>query len=332
MGLDQTQPSVSELSSALKQFKGLTRKSALGDLLEIMGENVYDDAGSLNLGDTKIVVSADGIVDSLVKDDPWLAGFYSVVVNVNDIVAKGARPLGYVHVLSSSSPNLRLQIVKGIKYGLDKYGLKFLKGHTHPDTPYDAVDAAVIGVSHSFISSATAKLNDSIIIAVDVEGKPGSKGWVKTFDSVQSKTRKQVLTRLEAPMQLAEKNLVHTSKDVSGPGVIGTIAMLCESSHVGAQINIESIPKPENISLQEWLVTYPSIGFVFTTDKPEECIMLLRKHGLTANVVGSILKKRIIQISYKGQVETLFNLEKESIFGLKKKNTKAKTAKLEKEE
>lgn len=314
----QTQPSISELSSALRQFKGLQRKAALGNLLEIMGENVYDDAGALDVGDLKIVVSADGIVDSLVRDDPWLAGFYSVVVNVNDIVAKGARPLGYVHVLSSGSPNLRLEIVKGIKYGTEKYGLKFLKGHTHPDTPYDAVDAAVIGVSHGFISSANAKPGDSIIVALDIDGKPGLKGWVKTFDSVQMKTKKQVLTRLEAPIQLAEKQLIHTCKDISGPGVVGTVAMLCESSHVGASINIENIPKPENISLQEWLVTYPSIGFIFTTDKPKECIELLKKHELTANIVGTVLEKMTVQISYQKQTETLFDLEKESIFGLKK--------------
>ncbi len=319
MEQEQTQPSISELANILKHFKGLTRKAALGDLLEVMEENVYDDAGALEVGDIKIVASADGIVDSLVRDDPWLAGFYSVVVNVNDIIAKGGRPLGYVHVISSSSPSLRLQIVKGIKYGIDKYGLKFLKGHTHPDTSYDAVDAAVIGVTHNFISSATAKPNDAIIIAVDLEGKPGSKGWVKTFDTVQLKTRTAVLTRLEAPIQLAEKKLVHTCKDVSGPGIIGTIVMLCESSHVGASINIENIPKPENISLKEWLVTYPSIGFVFTTDKPQECIKLLKKQGLTANTVGTISEKRTIQIFYRGQAETLFDLEKDSIFGLKKK-------------
>ena len=314
----------------LREFRGITRKSALGDLLPILEENVYDDAGVFEVGNFKVVVSADGIVEGLVRDDPWLAGFYSVVVNVNDLVAKGARPLGYVHVLSSSSPSIRRQIVKGIKHGIDKYGLKFLKGHTHPDTSYDAIDAAVVGVAQNVLSSATAKPNDSLLVAVDLEGNFGLKNWVKTFDSVLLKTSKQVMTRLEAIIQIAEKKLAHACRDISGPGVIGTIGMLCESSRVGASIIIDKIPKPKNIDMPTWLMTYPSTGFVLTTDRLQECIELLRKHGLTANAVGTTSEKRVIRVFYRGQAEMFMNLEMESIFGLREENTtEAKAEKIE---
>jgi len=316
----QNQPPISELLNALRQYKGITRKSALGELLPIVGESVYDDAGVLEIGDVKVVVSTDGIVEGLVRDDPWLAGFYSVVVNVNDVVAKGARPLGYAHVLSSRSPSVRRQIVNGIKHGIDKYGLKFLKAHTHPDTSYDAVDAAVIGIARNIISSATAKPNDSLIVTFDLDGNFGLKSWVKTFDSVMFKTKEQVLTRLEAIIHIAEKKLAHACRDISGPGIVGTIGMLCESSRVGATINLDAIPKPESLALEDWLLTYPSTGFVLTTDRPKECIELLRSGELSANVVGAILQTKTIQISCQGQVETFMNLEKESIFGLKEQN------------
>jgi RimJ/RimL family protein N-acetyltransferase len=95
--------------------------------------------------------------------------------------------------------------------------------------------------------------------------------------------------------------------------------MLCESSHVGASIQIDSIPKPEDLDILDWLMTYPSIGFVLATDTPQKCLSLLRKHGLTADVAGKITKTKTIQISYQGQDETFMNLEKESIFGLGKK-------------
>ena len=306
---------IAELLNALKEFKGITRKSVLGELFPILGEKVYDDAGVIEIGDFKVVVSADGIVADLVREDPWLAGFYSVVVNVNDVVAKGARPLGYAHVLASSSSNIRRQIVSGIKQGIQKYGLQFLKGHTHPDTSYDAVDAAVVGVAHNVLSSATAKPNDSLIIALDLEGKSGSKSWVKTFDSVMFKSSDQVLNRLEAIVHVAEKKLAHACRDISGPGIVGTIAMLCESSRVGASIQIDNIPKPQGFNMSDWLMTYPSIGFVLATDRPQKCLSLLTEHGLTANVAGKITKTRTIQISYQGQIETFMNLEKESIFG-----------------
>lgn len=322
----QSPVELSNLLDELRKFKGITRKSTLGELLPILGENVYDDAGVLEIGGAKVVVSADGIVEGLVRDDPWLAGFYSVVVNVNDVVAKGALPLGYAHVLSSSSSSVRRQIVKGIKEGIEKYGLKFLKGHTHPDTSYDAVDASVIGISHQILlSSANAKPSDTIIVAIDLDGNFGSKSWVKTFDSIMFKTREQVLTRLEAIIQIAERKMARACRDISGPGVLGTVAMLCESSSVGASIIIERIPKPRNIKIQDWLMTYPSTGFVLTTNKPKECIELLEKHGLAAAKIGTTTRERTIQLSHKGRTATFMNFEKESVFGFKKENNVQRT-------
>jgi hypothetical protein len=302
----------------VKNFKGITRKSALGKLLPILGEDIYDDAGVLELGETKIVVSTDGIVEDLVRDDPWLAGFYSVVVNVNDVVAKGARPLGYTSVLSSSSNETRLKVVQGIKHGIEKYRLKFLKGHTHPDTSFDAIDASVVGTAKNVLSSATAKVGDHFIVAIDLNGKFGVKGWVRAFDSVLTKSSKEVLARLEAIIQIADEKLANACRDISGPGIIGTIAMLCESSRVGCKIDLSTIPKPSSLDLQEWLITYPSTGFVLSTGQTERCAQVLQEHGLTANSVGRVIKEKVIQVSYQGQNETFMKLDEESIFGLKR--------------
>jgi len=310
-------PTITELLSTLREFKGIRRKSALVDLLQIMGDNAYEDAGVLDLGHSKIVVSTDGIVEDLVRDDPWLAGFYSVVVNVNDVIARGAQPLGYASILSSNSANTRQLVAEGIKYGMEKYGLKFLKGHTHPDTSYDAIDAAVIGVAKNILSSATAKPGDSLVLAIDLDGNPGSKGWVKTFDSLRTRTKEQVMTRLEGIIDIAEQKFANACKDVSGPGLIGTIAMLCESSHVGAAIIVDNIPVPGKLDLRDWLTTYPSEGFVFSTDRPNECARLLEKRELTANTIGKINRTRKLLISYRGQTATFINFRKESIFGFK---------------
>jgi hypothetical protein len=312
------QATLTTLLDFVKNFKGIARKSALGELLPVLGENMYDDAGVLEVGETKIVVSTDGIVEDLVREDPWLAGFYSVVVNVNDVVAKGARPLGYTSVLSSDSSETRLKVVQGIKHGIEKYRLKFLKGHTHPDTSFSAIDAAVVGTAKNVLSSATARVRDSLIVAIDLNGKFGVKGWVRAFDSVLAKSSREVLARLEAIIQIANEKLANACRDISGPGIIGTIAMLCESSRVGCKIDLHTIPKPSNLDLQEWLITYPSTGFVLSTSQPEECLQILREHELTANLVGDITEEKTVKISYQGQSETFMKLDEESIFGLKR--------------
>lgn len=307
---------LADLVAKLRSFDGLTRKAALGEILEIFEEKSYDDAGFLDFGDFKIVVSCDGIVENFVKNEPFLAGYYSVLVNVNDVVAKGARPLGIVSIISSSSSKVRRKVAEGIKEGLKKYAIRLLKGHLHPDTSYDAVDAAAIGVAHSILPSTDAKAGDSLIVAVDLDGKYSSKGWLKTFDSTTMKSNREVSHRLNSMIEIAEKKLAHAARDISGPSVVGTIAMLCESSKVGAEIDLEKVPKPNDMHLEEWLMTYPGIGFVISTKQPTECLDLLQHSKLSAATVGKFTPKREIWLSYGKRQELFFDLKRQSVFGV----------------
>jgi len=307
---------LSDLVVKLRNFKGLTRKAALGEVLRIFEEKSYDDAGFMDIGDFKVVVSCDGIVESLVKNAPWLAGYYSVLVNVNDVVAKGARPLGFVSIISSSSSKIRKEVSEGMKDGLKKYGIRLLKGHLHPDTSYDAVDAAAIGVAHNVIPSTNAKDRDSLVVAVDLIGKYSSRGWLKTFDSTTMKSSQEVLHRLNSMIEIAERKLAHSARDISGPGVIGTIAMLCESSKVGVKIDLGKVPKPNDMCLEDWLMTYPGIGFVISTTQPMECLSLFRRSELSAATVGEITSNREIWLSYRERQELFFDLRRQSVFGI----------------
>jgi len=309
---------LTDLIAELRRFRGLTRKSALGEILDILDETSYDDAGffEVGTGNIKVVVSCDGIVENLVESDPLLAGYYSVLANVNDVVAKGAKPVGFVNIISSSSDEMRRKVAEGIQNGLKKYKLKLLKGHTHPDTSYNAVDAMVIGITKSVLPSTTAKANDSLVMAVDLDGKFGSKGWLKTFDSTTMKSSREVLDRLDSMIKLAERKFANAARDISGAGITGTIAMLCESSQVGAKVNLESIPKPLSVEIKNWLTTYPGMGFIISTKQPLECLQLLRKHKLVAEIIGEITADKRIWLSYGEQRALFFDFKNESVFGV----------------
>ena len=307
---------LTNLVKKLRDFRGLTRKFSLGEILNILEEATYDDAGFFDVGDLKVVVSCDGIVESLVKSDPWLAGYYSVLVNVNDVVAKGARPIGFVNIISSRSREIRRKVAEGMRDGLRKYELKLLKGHMHPDTSYDSVDAAVVGVAKNVLPSTAAKVGDALIIAVDLVGKFSCTDWLKTFDSTTKKSSREVLDRLNVMMELAERGLARAARDISGPGIPGTIAMLCESSQVGASVNLESIPKPETLKLEDWLETYPGIGFIVSANQPEESLQLLRSHKLAASTIGEIKEEKEIWLSHRGQRALFLDLKRESVFGM----------------
>ncbi|MEM2915628.1 MAG: AIR synthase-related protein, partial [Candidatus Bathyarchaeia archaeon] len=159
---------------------------------------------------------------------------------------------------------------------------------------------------------------DDVIAAFDLDGKINSKGWIQAYDSIFHKQPSQIAERLNAMKIIAEKNLASASKDISGPGIIGTVAMLCESSKVGAEINLESIPRPANVKLKDWLITYPSIGFILTSSKADSCIKIFKEHKLRAARIGKIIKDKKIRLKHRKESAIFIDLNKESIFGKRK--------------
>ena len=74
-------------------------------------------------------------------------------------------------------------------------------------------------------------------------------------------------------------------------GLIGSILMLLECSGKGAEIQIERIPKPYAIPLRDWLITFPSYGFILSI-RPEYTTKvkdMFDSINLTCEVIGKII-------------------------------------------
>lgn len=306
--------SLSRIVSVARNFKGLKRKIEIGEIAKILGEHEYDDAGVIELGGINIVVSTDGITEDLVKSDPWFAGYYSVLVNVNDVVVKGARPMGYVNVMSGTLETRR-KMAEGIKAGLDKYGLKLLKGHTHPDSSYEAIDAAVVGIAKRVAKGSAAKPGDKIVIALDLDGSFGVKGWVRCFDSTLRKSGPELRAMIESIVSSIESGMVKASRDISAPGILGSLAMLCEASSVGAEVDAGKIPRPEGTPISDWFISYPAMGFIFATDD-DSLIRRLGDAGFSTSTVGTFNETKRITVSLGNERALFMDLSKESVFGI----------------
>jgi uncharacterized protein len=299
--------------SRLRSFRGLARKSNLQEILDIFGETSHDDAGLIAIGDLNIVASVDSIIENLVTEEPRQAGYYSILVSINDVVAKGARPLAYLNSISSESSTIRREIAEGIKSAADNFGLRLLKGHTNPDASYNAVESTVIGVAKNFIPDSGAEVGDYLIAVIDLNGVLKENGWLKIFDS-SSETKLQIANRLSILLRAADEKWVNSAKDISGAGIVGTIAMLSESSKVGANIDLEKIPRPKMVPLEDWLLTFPSFGFIFTTKRAEECLEIFRRGNLAAEIIGLITEDKKISVTSNGERGVFLDLEKESVY------------------
>lgn len=318
-----------EIIESIRTFKGVTRKNSIVDVREKLKDvynisgNVHlafgDDAAAVDIGNNMLMLLAtDGIWGPLMDVDPWWAGYCSVLVNVNDIAAMGGIPMGMTNVLSSSKNEVVDKIMDGIKAGIKKFAVPMVGGHTHPDTPYNALDVAISGIvdKDAVIPSCEAQVDDDIIIAIDLDGSiyPGTEiNW----DSTSDKSPEYVQAQIKIMNEIGKQHLATAAKDISNPGAVGTLGMLLEASNKGAQIQLDKIPKPDDINWTLWLKMYPGSAFVITCNKDntDKIIKLLNSTNITASKVGEVTDTHKLMMKYENENKCVFNFEDEIIMG-----------------
>lgn len=282
---------------------GLKRKQSLKQVAayfeEVSGSRpghpvLGDDAAVISFGEKKLLLAADGInIDSV--DDLYWAGYCAVLVNVNDIYAMGGQPLALVNIIGGSENDLK-EIMAGLRDGCKKFRVQMVGGHLHPGSKNKEVSVAVLGAVDRVLSSFGACAGDDLIIAVDLLGKQYKS--YPHWDSTSFKSSKEVLERLQTVKLLAQKGVINAAKDISNPGILGTIGMLLETSGVGAVVGLSDIPVPEGIELQKWLSFFPGFGFVFSVNPRNSQIVYnaFKEAGVAAGKIGHITENPKLEI------------------------------------
>lgn len=319
-----------KLAEGIRNFEGVTRKKQIEDIVSVFEAvrpeykdaivDFGDDAAVMDIGgDDVILFAADGIWGRLLEKSPWWAGYGAVVVNVNDIAAMGGRPIAMVDIASANTPGACKELMEGLAEGIRKFGVPVVGGHIHPDTNYTSLSVAIIGIAKkdALIRSDTAKPEDLVIAAYDMDGKIGPNSPY-SWDTTSFKEPDVVRERYLVTKKIAEAGLVTAGKDISNPGLIGTLGMLCETSGVGAAVDLEKVPVPEGVDFEQWLKVHPGTGYVFTATpkKANDCVKAFEESGLTAAVVGKITADQKLDIYEKQEKVTVFDFSKDSITGI----------------
>lgn len=322
------------LVKEIQEFKGVSRKSSIDNVISLLNEaynvsgdviiDIGDDASAIDIGDGQVIlIAADGIWGDIMNVNPYWAGYCAVLVNVNDIAAMGGKPLAMVNIMSISNDEIYEELLCGIKDGCLKFGVPMVGGHLHPDGEVDSLGVAIVGIAKKdkLITSFGAEVGDKIIVAIDLDGKPHEM-FALNWDTTYDKDEKLVQDQITAVQYLAEHDYIKSGKDISNPGILGTLEMLLETSDKGAIVNLEDIPKNENMQWDDWLRSYPGSGFVFTAsaDYCEYIKHYLSRYSIQAEVVGEITDSNSLLLNYKGQQEEVFNQEKNPVFISKQKN------------
>lgn len=304
---------------------GIQRKRPIKEVAEVLsnvtGSNnrvvlLGDDAAVIPDDDKYLLLAADGINLDAIQDLYW-AGYCAVLVNVNDIYAMGGRPLAMVNVLGGTEPDIQ-EIIQGIKAGCQKFQVPMVGGHLHPGSLHREISVAILGETRSILISYGAESGDDLIIALDLKGRV-YRNYLN-WDCTSQKSSEEVIRKLEAVRSITEEGLVHAGKDISNPGILGTISMLLECSGMGAKIDLAKIPKASEVGLQDWLNMYPGFGFVFSV-RPQYSGLVCQRLadvGATAAVVGKVLEEQQFFVSWGKYSTKLVDFHNQYITGFTK--------------
>ncbi|MGZ7206824.1 MAG: methanogenesis marker 2 protein [Halobacteriota archaeon] len=313
-----------ELARSLRHFEGVTRKRAIGPLVkwfydDAVAANFGEDAAIIDRGEEALLIAADGIWSRLMEADPEWAGYCSILVNVHDIVAMGGTPLAMVDVFSASSTEVCNRVLAGMSEATHKFGVPIVGGHVHPDTTYDALDVAIVGTvkSDSIIYSCTAEDGQDIIAAVDLDGRVHPSCSL-CWDTTTMKHPETLHQQLQTMKLIGERHLATAGKDISNPGMLGTLGMMLEVSQVGGMVDLERIPIPEAVDMDLWLKMYPGMGFVLSADPAAtpEILHIFEGADMTAAKIGATTATRRLEITQNTESAVVFDFDHHTIMGL----------------
>ncbi len=319
---------LTDIVKKIRTYPGLLRKQPIRPVVDLLSQtlgygeqlpNYGDDAAIIPWGDEYLLVAADGMMTGLLVNEPYAAGKASVMVTVNDIYAMGGRPVGMVNVLASGDDSQRRLIVEGIEKGCRKLQVPMLGGHLHPDAPIDcpALSVTIIGRARKLLRSHLAAAGDRLVLAVDLDGRAGCRSVV-SWDANSGKSPEALRHRLEALPLVAESESAFAAKDVSNAGILGTAAIMLENSGKGADIDLDAIPCPKSLTLEQWLLCFQSFGFILSVppENIDRVFSLFSERGITAAAIGSVKENFVVDIHSGQSSATLFDFSQDIITGI----------------
>ncbi len=273
-----------------------------------------DDAAAIPDGDGFLLFAAEGMIESFLVSEPWFCGFSSVMVNVSDIAAMGGRPLAVVDVFWPGHSDRDL-VFDGIYAAAELFGVPVVGGHTGTSDAGAALAVSIVGRANRLITSFDAQPGQDLLMAVDLRGQlwKGHPFWNAATDRTPAALRAQIGLLAE----LAEAGLVGAGKDISMGGVLGTVLMLLECSGVGATLDLHAIPRPHEVELETWLMTFPSYGYLLAAPRTEtsELVQRFAEHGVQCNRIGQIDEGSCVRLVSDGHTLDFWDLAETPLIG-----------------
>lgn len=258
-----------------------------------------------------LAVTTDTIYEELqtgLYEDPFQVGWMSVTVNVSDLAAVGASPIGILMtegIPKSLSPKFIDKIQQGIIAASDEYKIPILGGDTN-QTNELYMGGTALGLIHNdkYMKRSGCKPGDHIFTTA----KAGI-GTVCSFSLIDKNFINHYLPKARITEGITINNFSKACIDTSD-GLIAGLDQLIRSSNVGIdlQVNPEEILCPEALSLSEkhnlpnWIFLNGPHGdfeliFAISKEKLDSFYAFKNENNFKIVYLGKVIEKRGLYIN-----------------------------------
>ncbi len=252
---------------AISEFELIKKYFTSNDRGEGISLGIGDDCALISIpSEYELAITTDTQNEGIhffKNTSPFLLGYKSLLVNVSDLAAMGAKP--YCFTLSINLPDADENFLEEFSRGLyslaSKLNLPLIGGNTSKGPLSISISAYGLIKKGCAMKRANAKENDGIYItgtlglpafAVDLGYRSThicrlmeKLNLNKEYDSIFNHCyEKGMLIDNRCAFASALSEISFCAIDISD-GLIGDLSHILKSSKVGAEINLEDLPKPE---------------------------------------------------------------------------------------
>lgn len=309
-------PDLDALVAAVRSAPGLLGKRDLKLVARLGADLDGDDAALVPHGDGYLVVCGEAISPPFLAADPFGAGSAAVVTNVSDVRAMGGRPLAIVDMLVSPDPEHAEAVLDGIAWASGLLGVPVVGGHLTLGHP-PALSASCTGLVRRPLRASGARPGDVLLAAFAVDGRYMSETQ-DFFTALRDRSPERLREDGEALVEVAEAGLCHAARDVSMPGVAGSLLQMLEGAGCGAVLEVERVPRPPGTALERWLMTFPSFGFLLAAapEHAAQACAAFERRGLACAPCGHFDDTRVLRLAAGGVQAPAWDLAGTPLTGL----------------
>ena len=300
------------LSKILKKY---ISDLEINDKRIVLGSKIGEDAAVIDMKDHYLVAKTDPI--TFATDE---IGYYSVHVNVNDIVCTGAIPKWFLSTIllpaTKTNEDLIERIFKDLHDTCKSLNITMIGGHTEVTSNLDRpiVVGSLLGEveKHKLVKTSGAKVNDALILTkgIFIEGTSIiarekeelllNKGLDQNFiDRCKQFLHDPGISIYKDALIANDNFKINSMHDITEGGLATGIAEIAMASDLGAKIYencIKILPEPARLSKIFNLNPYGTISsgslLISINEKDAtKLVDILRKGGIESEIIGKMVEK-----------------------------------------